>query len=353
MSERPPRASAPQTAVRRAICLLIFAVTLIALLVAADRLLRRDDGARKYGPFFQNRQEDAYDVLFFGTSHVLNGVLPMELWRDYGVTAYNMANNSEPLEVTKWVLQMALEYHQPKVAVFDVFYIDRAVDLQWTYAFRHLFLDEIPLSPIKVRAVCSTLPRQSWAEFLLPFVLYHGRWDELITGDVVKQVESVPALMGAELRALRAVPQAYERTREAYDGELPGAQALRDIAAICRENGIEPVFICIPSPATREEQMNCNAVYALADELGVPFVNMLDEEGLVDFETDCCDSFSHLNPDGAIKVTRFLGAYLSERFGLADHRGDSGYGDWDARLAEYDAILDAQWGATTLLKAPN
>lgn len=335
---------------KRIVNLLVFAVSLCAFLLLANRLLSRDDSARKYENFYAAREEDAFDVLFFGTSHVLNGVLPTELWRDYGFTSYNMGNNSEPLAVTRWVLEIALQYHKPRVAVFDVFYIDRAVDLEWTYPFRHLFFDSVPLSPLKVRALRATLPDDKIGEFLFPFILYHGRWDELATGDFEPQVRSVPSQMGAEFIPLRAVPNPFTRTHEVNSEPLPGTQPLREIAAICRENGIEPVFICIPSPATREEQMNCNTVYALADELGVPFLHMLDVDGLVDFNTDCYDNFSHLNPDGALKVTRYLGQYLTERFALPDHREDPAYATWNDILADYDAYYRQVWAPQSLVR---
>ena len=86
---------------------ILWLAALCVCLALADRLTRRDDGARKYGPFFEDQQD--YDVLFLGTSRVLDGISPMELWRDYGITSYNMGNSSECLEVTEWVLRLALE----------------------------------------------------------------------------------------------------------------------------------------------------------------------------------------------------------------------------------------------------
>lgn len=336
---------------QRIVNLAVFAVVLALLVFGANRILRRDDSARKYGNFYAEKAEDAFDVLFFGTSHVLNGVLPTELWRDYGFTSYNMGNNSEPLEVTEWVLKIALQYHKPKIAVFDVFYIDRAADLEWTYPFRHLFLDAVPLSRLKIEAIRATMPDSLLGEYLVPFILYHGRWDEMITGDYLPQVRSVPSQMGAEFIALRTPAGPFERTHEVSEGELPGTQTLRNVAAICRENGIQPAFICIPSPATREEQMNCNTVYALAEELDVPFLHMLDVDGLVDFSTDCYDSFSHLNPDGALKVTSYLGRWLTERFDLPDHRDDPAYSEkWNAILADYDAYYQQIWAPQSLVR---
>lgn len=39
---------------------------------------------------------DSYDVLFFGNSHMANGVFPMELWNDYGIVSYNLAGFGLP-----------------------------------------------------------------------------------------------------------------------------------------------------------------------------------------------------------------------------------------------------------------
>lgn len=334
---------------RRAIGVAVWIAALCACLFVADRVTRRDDGARKYGPFFEEKDEQAYDVLFFGTSHMLNAVFPMELWRDYGITSYNMANNSECLDVTEWVLRMAFAYHKPKVAVIDVFYIDRQVDEAWAYGFRHLFLDEIPLSPLKVKAVTSTLPKSEWMEFLVPFSLYHSRWEEMLTGTTERQVDTEPCMMGAELRIGRSWPGSYERTQEMNTEELPGTQALRNIAQICRENGVEPVFVCVPSASPAQLQMNTNGVRLLAEELDVPFVQMMDVEGLVDFSTDMYDGENHLNPDGGSKVTAYMGQWLTEHYPLVDKRSDSRYTAWYARLTEYQAYRELRWGDLTLL----
>ena len=83
----------------------LWLAALVCCLCMADHFMRRDDSERKYGPFFEDK--NGFDVLFFGTSRVLDGITPMELWRDYGITAYNMGNNSEPLGMTKWTLDLA------------------------------------------------------------------------------------------------------------------------------------------------------------------------------------------------------------------------------------------------------
>ena len=333
---------------KRAALAAAWLIALCACLLLADRAMRRDDGQRKYGNFFAEKQD--FDVFFMGTSRVLDGVQPMELWRDYGITSYNMGNNSENLETTKWVLDIAMDTHKPKVALIDVYYVDRKVTDAWAFSFRHLFLDEIPLSRKKIECVKATLPKGEWTEFLMPFSLYHGRWEEILSGTTERLVICEPFTMGAELRAKREKPEIpFVRTREMNTQEMAGKDALRRIAAICRENGAEPVFMAISAPISEQEQMNVNSVQLIADELGVPFINMLDEENLVNFDTDCYDYLGHLNPDGASKVTAHLGAWLDAHFDFADKREDSAYQHWNERLKTYEAYREEVWGGMTLL----
>ena len=318
----------------------LWLAALVCCLLLLDRGMRRDDSERKYGAFFAEKQ--GFDVLFLGTSRVLDGVSPMELWRDYGFTSYNMGNNSEPLGVTRWVLETAMTYHTPRVAVIDVFYVGHAVDEAWTYSLRHLFYDALPLSRAKIRAVCATQPEGERVEFLMPFSLYHGRWEEILSGQVERLVDCEPYMMGGEMRLNRTTRDDYAFTDDMTEGELPGHQALREITALCRAHGVEPVFVALPGHASEQEQMNMNSVQRVADELGVPFVNML-RMGIVDNQTDCYDEMGHLNPDGASKATAFLGAWLKQQYDLPDRRGESAYAHWDANLAKYEAYRAENW----------
>jgi len=325
----------------------LWLAALICCLLLTDRAMRRDDGERKYGGFFE--EKNAFDVLFMGTSHVLDGVQPMELWRDYGITSYNMGCSSEAMEMTEWVLKLALDYNKPKIALIDVYYVDRNIDDAWAYSFRHMFFDEIPLSMKKFEAVKATLPRSEWMEFMIPFSLYHGRWDEMLSRKTERIVDCEPYMMGSELRIGRWKTRLRRETGMNTEN-MPGKDALRRIAALCRENGVEPVFMAIPAPISAQEQMNVNSVQLIADELGVPFLNMFDVDGLVNWRRDSYDYLGHLNPDGAAKVTAYLGQWLSENYDLSDKRGKAGYEHWDENLKKYEAHWDEAWSEMSKLK---
>lgn len=326
-----------------AIWLLAFAVCLLGL----NHAMGRRDGRLKYQAFFED--EAGFDVFFMGTSHVMDAVYPIELWRDFGITAYNFGNTAEAMDMTYWTLRLAAEYHKPKVAVIDVCYLDRRMGEANTYQFSHGFLDEIPLSKLKLQAIWSVFPEGRRAEFVFPLALYHTRWEEIIAGDFAASTSAVPCMFGAELRVGRSEPSEFVRTTEMIIPDEGSKRILAQMISFCQEQGIIPVLTAIPYPADAYQQKIINGAQVIAAEYGVPFLNLFEVKDLVDFETDCYDAASHLNPDGAAKVTAYLGKWLTEQYGLEDKRGEEAYSHWDAALAEYELLWKERWGGMTLL----
>ena len=58
---------------------------------------------------------------------------------------------------------------------------------------------------------------------------------------------------------------------------------------------------------------------------------------------DCYDEASHLNPDGAVKVSAYLSERLAADFGLPDHRQDAAFSAWDDAVSAYRQALKARW----------
>ena len=73
--------------VRRITATICFGMILVLVVGVTQKLFERKYSYSKYYDFYKQQQD--FDVLFLGTSHVLNAVYPMELWRDYGIVSYN------------------------------------------------------------------------------------------------------------------------------------------------------------------------------------------------------------------------------------------------------------------------
>ena len=182
-------------AMRAAGCIITVILT-IGLLMWTSNLTVRKDSSDKYSDFFRDRD---YDVLFMGTSHVIDSVFPMELWKEYGIVSYNCGGTSNYLPTTYWVLQNVLDYVTPKVVVIDCYRL--ADDEKCPIIERaHYSLDSFPLSMNKIKAVldlmddpggktaeqaekAANIAQSPSLELLWNFAFYHSRWNELEKDD--------------------------------------------------------------------------------------------------------------------------------------------------------------------------
>ena len=338
---------------KRVASIVLAFVMLVSGIWFLNRVFLRDSSRYKYKPFLE--EDTDYDVLFFGTSHVINGIFPMQLWKDYGITSYNFGGHANSIAAAYWSMVNAVEIHKPKVAVLDVLGAgSQSAAMDISYA--HLSFDAFPLSLNKIRAASDIFSEdsQSRNELILPLSIYHNRWTEL-SSDMVKAgfgESGASREKGAESRIAVAEPAKMRRIDETemLSEKTVGLQYIRKFIEYCRAEDIEPVLINIPFPEAEDSQKAANAAMALAKEEGVPAINFqyLD---LVDFDTDCYDPNSHLNPSGARKVTDYLGSFLKKEYALSDHREDSAYSElWDQDYADYRDFLKENIQNNTDLK---
>lgn len=348
-----------QTFVKRAAgCAVVLGLTVLVLAHLTD-IVERKSSDYKYIPFFEHAED--IDVLFMGTSHVINAIFPMELWKDYGITSYNFGGHGNALPTTYWVIENALDYAKPKVVVVDCLGLSSNLKATTGYEYVHISLDTFPLSLTKIKTANDLLDDPEYERqveeglidgtgekrirlgLLWDFSVYHSRWNELTEGDF-QPAHTVE--YGAESRIQIAEPNPILQISkdEKLETETVGMQYLKKAIEDCQKRGIEVVLMYLPFPASEGEWQEANAVYDIAEEYQVKYINFLDMD-LVDYDTDCFDPASHLNPSGARKVTDYLGRFLVEQYGLADHRGDGRYGYWDADYGAYESFKAGNLGA--------
>lgn len=329
----------------RLIQTLVFCLLLLAVLSHASGVLERKESRNKFGPFFEQKED--FDVLFLGNSHMVNGVLPLELYQDYGIVSYNMAGYGNSIPLSYWVMKNALDYTQPRVVVLEIHNTRKTYRLSGSSGDDHKALDVFPLSLNKARAIEDLMsdpeafnddgyayPDLKW-EFYFPLGKYHSRWNHLTRGDFIP---SPSVEKGAETFAGVSIPEDYEIIDEnaVLEEYGFGFEYLRRFIEDCQAMGVEVLLTHLPFPANEEEQMEGNAVWYIADEYGVDYLDFVNMDQVADYSTDLFDS-SHLNASGAKKVSDFLGRYLVDHYGVEDRRGDARYAAWDEDLAAYHA----------------
>ena len=313
-------------------------------------MMQRKESLQKYGPFFEHAKD--YDVLFMGSSHMINAVYPMELWEHYGITSYNLGGHQNQLPTTYWVTENALDYAHPKAVVIDCHYLLRNDKTPSTFENMHLSFDSFPFSITKARAVFDLLDKKEikrWKEedeeisaekrsrlgLLWDYSVYHVRWEEISKEDF--EVEMTTEY-GAESRVLVAQPgPVADNSGKKFEGETVGIEYLEKTIENCKKRGITVILTFLPYPIGSEDRWkDVNTVYDIAKKHDIAYLDFL-AMNIVDFTTDCFDTDSHLNPSGAWKVTDQLGKYLHDTVGIPDHRGDAVYQYWDESYGIYQS----------------
>ena len=339
---------------------IIFLLLLNLFIFRATDILSAKNSVIKY----HDMEKDEFDVLFFGSSHVINAVFPMELWNEYGIVSYNCGGHGNTLPTTYWMLKNVLNQKKPEVVVIDVLGVEwnnrRRPERQGVYQ-QHTSFDWQPMTKEKLGMMDFLLDTiEEKMEFIAPITLYHDRWKELSREDF-----EIPygKEKGAEYRSKRTVPNDFKLVSEdeMFQEDTLGKQYLCKMIKECQERGIKVLLIQIPYPANEESQKWGNSVELIAKEYAVPYLNMFYEDVGVNFFTDCFDADSHLNPSGARKVSKFLGKYLQDNYLVLDRRGDALYESWEEDYAEYkgmkwEILKDAQkdpWTYLSLLQDEN
>ena len=86
---------------------------------------------------------------------------------------------------------------------------------------------------------------------------------------------------------------------------------LESLGALCRKQGARLMLISVPNAKAWDLERH-RRVAALAEKLGIEYLDMNLEQVGLDWQTDCLDGGDHLNEWGAKKVSRYLAAYLAD-----------------------------------------
>lgn len=316
--------------VKRILSVLCVLAMIGAGLSYLSRLMVNKASLEQYEQFFETEQD--FDVLFLGSSHVINGVSPLDLYREYGITSFNLSMHGNYVASSYYLLKECLELTErkgrqlPKAVVLDIYGGNEIVfDL-------HNAWDSFPLSATKAEMVRALVPKEDQAAMLVPFFLYHNRWNELKEEDFRLYASRK---YGVQPRYEVCYP-ADEIVTDPEDREEADGEKLAyvdRINGLCESLGIKLFVIHIPYSYHPEWQREANEVCRYVKEQGIACVNYMNQDMGIDFDIDFYDQ-GHLNASGMRILTKELGRLLWEA-GMKDHRGEEGDQVWERENEEF------------------
>lgn len=329
-----------RTILRHTAGVVLFAALLLLSLMGVSRFLDKPDVDEKYTQFFE--AETNFDVIFMGTSHTYNTILPQELWARHGIASYNWGQSNCTIPIDYYILRLLCGYTEPKLVVIDLYglaeyahigngkYRTDARDQQ------RVQFDGFPLSRLKIEAVEDIFDDyDNRLDFLFPLAIYHNRWTEIRKDNFSPR--DIPQKGAAFVLGVRETTYTEPEDGTPYPLDFVGMEYLAKILSFCRERGIQILFTYLPFVA-EEGCADTAASFAayFGEQPDCRYLNLL-HAGLVDYGTDVYTDGSHLNYIGAAAVTDWLGGYIAEEYPALVRANDPAYAHWDEDYAKYVA----------------
>ncbi len=313
-----------------------------------------------------NEEAGSLDVLWVGTSHVAQGVSPMEIYRQTGLYTHQICGPEQRVAAQYYLIREALKRQKPRVVAIDAsgfFYTEKQNQFKtrWQEA-----IDALPISSVLSRLEMASDYAGMKGESIfdgdyiemavLPILLYHTEYRVTEEEYLDRHLEQLYHRKGfvATSTVRSAASEDNDEIEEQFDEEEyePADEISVDslsvnipyierLVKLCRSKGCEVLFLKIPVHALDSYRGHWSAdkhalVQELADDLEVPFLDLNYEDVGVNWNHDSSDGGKHLNVSGATTVSRFLSGWLLENYEFKDHQDDANKAKWDRQLELYD-----------------
>ncbi|MGX8704789.1 MAG: hypothetical protein ACSW8H_10135, partial [bacterium] len=297
---------------------------------------------------------DEYEVWFMGSSHVIMGTLPQELYKEYGIRSYNLADYGQTFALDYWIVKNLLKLSKPKLLVLDVAQIgfeEKYSRDNMSYARR--IISSLPAGKDKTTAILDLFEGDLREEMLFPFSSDHYNW-EYLTEKNFKTEECFE--LGSDqnifdqrgkadyqLVTSATIPEPLALERALPPDSLLNYEYFRRLIELAQENEINVLLVKCPLAADERLLHWYNYAFLTGQEYGLPFLNGFELQDTFDGDTDLWDPF-HMNSLGGRKWTHELGKYISEHYPELERTmtNASMRQRWEARYEDYVKWLDTE-----------
>ena len=301
---------------------------------------------------FYDEPKDSIDVVYLGSSHIMSGVSPVQIYQETGLTGYTCGSTKLSVPSAYLYLKEAIRTQHPSVVVMDASRIFKAYKNTYYEEDTRRSLDYVAFSKEKLE-VASTLmegdDRQNLVSYALPLIRYHSRWSDLKKEDFTYMfMDKHMALKGQSVSfniSKFALPDNFldvVQEDEGYAIDYESIDYFEKIVETCKENNITLILVKIPCYSWNKTKHEIAT--DLAQSYGIPFVDyctadMLEEIDFVSTK-DFQDEGDHLNSFGAAKISKHLGQYIRENYISGEEHTETVVSEWEEDAAYYNILME-------------
>ena len=285
--------------------------------------------------------ESQFQVVALGSSHMYCAFDTIELYKDFGLSSFVLATRRQPLEVSYHLID---KVHTANVILLEAYML--VIDDLYEDSVWHSAYDGWELGWWKCMAICAAR-YEKMEELLFPLIKYHTRWKDFKIADFpFEKNDYFGYRFYMKRNSLKTLD--WMRIDSGSNGmHLPNDNEawFKEICANVKKGNAKLVVIVVPY------QIGLNAAYQelisrrfkrvkeLAKDMDVPVVDLFEQKGLIDEQTDFYDK-GHLNVFGAEKATRYIGQWLVDHYDFNTNMTAECRAKWDAEVKRYDKAYD-------------
>ena len=294
---------------------------------------------------FYSMEKDSVDVLFLGSSVMVNSMSPQEIYNTYGIRSYNLGSEQQSIFLSYYWFKEALRFQTPKAVVVDLrflFEVHPQEPINTRETLTRKAIDPMQWSEVKrdaVKDICRIDPAQSEMSYYLTNIRYHGRWTDLTMADFNDE-----EYVHSELKGYSPLSEYGGKSYTTFDfkGEITEKREMHPVMLeymdrmvdTCKEKGIKLILISLPGSPMGEATHNACTAYA--EEKGLDYYNMCTTElyNEIGAELPRENTVSHSNLWGSIKLSDYMGRLLSEKYEVPSVKDEQ----YEATKAYYEQI---------------
>lgn len=313
--------------------ILIFAIV-IYFTVHFTYMLREPTIEKKNLTGFYAEPKNTLDVVFIGSSTLRSSINPIVLWREYGITSYDIATSSQRPTALVYFLREAQKYQQDALFVIDVNLVrhDYNVWKEQNEGSVRNITDGMKYSLNRIECI-NDIVEENKSSYYFDILKYHSNIGKQINFDAWDFEVSNPWKGFIMLTDTVFSPCNYEYSDE--KGSIPqyGEDALRKLLLYSKENNVKAEFVITESHGI--DYKTCHCIKEIVEEYGFNcfiFNDHEDELGM-DESLDFYDDL-HTNILGSEKCSKLYGNYLIGKYGSFDIKSDKVADAWDESIEE-------------------
>lgn len=296
---------------------------------------------------FLKEKNGSLDAVFIGGSDVYRLWEPLFGWKLYGVAAWNYAIPAISPIAIRYLLKEAIKT-QPNALYIISLNVYKGSSIKTKYGYAHYIVDYLPLSSNRLELTEALVEGNEFsaeqaAELFFPIMKFHTRWDKL--KDWVfdaAQMDYKSSYHTKEQTSISDVSKGFNISLS--KGTIPNdiQKVFDELLEYCSKNEIKVLFVKMPQAISEEEQGRMNSLEDQIIEKGFECLDLYKhfDELCLDLKNDYVDKY-HLNIHGEIKLSRYLGEYLIDKYGIENKRGMKEWESWDKSATEYRDYLSS------------